>query len=333
MCSERSGSNLITKIFDSHPKVSGPSTSHIADVILPNIHKYGNLRGSYWTQLIIDILYLLETKNAIWISEFTELELQSNIKEGNVAELFSYIYCKEARENNKEIVFIKENRIYEISQFLVEHYPNVDYLYMVRDPRDMAASWKNSHAIRGGVVRASRVWLRDQIGFLRMRAWLKNNDRIPFFKYEKLLTCPKSTLRKVCALLNINYHDEMLDFHLKQETIDNSQAAADWRNIALPIMTDNIGKFESQLSEDELLYVESVCYQYMQSLGYKRKNLKVLHEHDLQALEDKLLSLEQGEKENYKLVSLKEKQRREKHYQYSVDIRQQNFTISGLLNE
>ncbi|NNE22463.1 MAG: hypothetical protein HKN11_07610 [Rhizobiales bacterium] len=41
MCSERSGSNLITRMFDAHPEVAAPGTSHIMYVLSENAWKYG----------------------------------------------------------------------------------------------------------------------------------------------------------------------------------------------------------------------------------------------------------------------------------------------------
>lgn len=332
MCSERSGSNLITKIFDAHPGVSGPSTSHIADVILPNLYKYDNLRGNNWRRLISDICFLLDTKNAVWKRNFTVSELKKVIPEGNVALLFSYIYQEEAKANNKDIVFIKENRIYEISQFFVEHYPNASYLYMVRDPRDMAASWKHSFSIRGGVIRAANIWLKDQTGFLRMRSWLSGQLRIPFFLYEDLLTNPKIILKKICKLLNIDYSEEMLYFYLKKETMANARAAADWGNIARPLISDNFGKYEEKLSESEIMYIESLCYQYMLAFGYKPK-YKCLSIDELNILEKDLSGSELEEKVIYKTISSDEKYRRKKHYTHSSYIQNGKFCITSLLNK
>ena len=75
MCSERSGSNLISKMFEAHPEVCSPSTSHVGDVFIPNIYAYSEFESKKLAQDIVD---LLDSKNAIWQRSFTvdEIEFQ-----------------------------------------------------------------------------------------------------------------------------------------------------------------------------------------------------------------------------------------------------------------
>jgi hypothetical protein len=43
MCSERSGSNFITKVMNGHEDICGPSTKHIINPVARNFYRYGNL--------------------------------------------------------------------------------------------------------------------------------------------------------------------------------------------------------------------------------------------------------------------------------------------------
>jgi hypothetical protein len=330
MCSERSGSNLITKIFDAHPDIAGPSTSHIADIIIPCLYKYGSLGDQHWLKLIEDILYVLKTKNAVWKKEFTKSELLSTVAEGDVAGLFEYIYMSEARANNKKHILIKENRIYEFAQFLNEFFTNARYIYMVRDPRDMAASWKHSYAIRGGVVRAANVWKSDQTGFLRMRSWICKKQDVPLFRYEDLISRPESILEKACSLLDVNYSEEMLQFHLKSETVANANAAADWQNIALPIMKNNTGNYINNLTDDEIIYIESLCEQEMKAFNYQPQS-ELFTQVELDKLEIQLLKLEPNEKLSFQNINNEEKELRRKQYEFSSSIRRRNFNVQDLI--
>jgi len=329
MGSERSGSNLLTKIFDSHPEVCGPNTSHVGDVIIPCLYRYGDLKKENWSRLLDDAFNLLNSKNAVWEYSFTKKELKENIAQGDIGGLFRYIYQMETEANHKKIAFVKENRIYEFAIFLTEHFEEAQYVYMIRDPRDMAASWKHSHAIRGGAVKASNTWKKDQTGFSFMRAAMQDKKKIPAFKYEDLIQYPEKTLDFVCGELKLKFHPGMLDFHMHKRTQANALAAAEWKNISSPIIQNNFGNYPKKLTADEILYIESLCYTEMKAFGYE-PNFSPISGTDFDDLELKLTALEPVEKEGYKLVSEGEKKRRKTHYQKSSEIRQRQFILNGL---
>jgi hypothetical protein len=59
IATERSGSNLITKMLDAHPDVCGPAPLHILRVVAMEFHKYGDLKKKgIWRQFIEDLLAL-----------------------------------------------------------------------------------------------------------------------------------------------------------------------------------------------------------------------------------------------------------------------------------
>jgi hypothetical protein len=319
MCSERSGSNLITKIFDSHPDICGPSTSHIADVLCPNLFKFGAMNSLTWSQLVENVHTLLESKNAFWNKNFTFKELSEITEKNNVHALFDHIYSAEAQCHEKTSVFIKENRIYEFLPFFMQMAPNAKYLYMVRDPRDMAASWKHSYSIRGGAVRGAKVWLEDQQGFLKARSWL-GNVRVPLFKYEHLLDSPVETISKVCSKIGYQFHPDMLNFYLKPSTKENANRAADWQNVDKPLKTDNAGRYLERLTKQEIQYVEFLCQELMVAFDYKL-TYPLLTQAEFDELEVELLLVEPNVKPAYEYeTSEDEKLRRIVHHGCSREI-------------
>ena len=57
LCSERSGSNLITQILDSHSEVSGPFPSHLLLRVGRHVARYGDLRDdASWRALVTDVV-------------------------------------------------------------------------------------------------------------------------------------------------------------------------------------------------------------------------------------------------------------------------------------
>ena len=65
MCSERSGSNLITKILDAHSRVCGPFPTHLLRIMALNLYRYGDLSvDSHWEIFLEDVQDLLEHRIA-----------------------------------------------------------------------------------------------------------------------------------------------------------------------------------------------------------------------------------------------------------------------------
>ncbi|MBD1390845.1 sulfotransferase [Neiella sp. HB171785] len=318
MCSERSGSNLITKIFDAHPDVCGPSPSHLAQIMVPNLWKYGNLKQS-WQQLTQDTLELFQLKNSAWRLTLDNKMIADFAEPGDFPSLLSAIYKQERELHGKQHILLKENQIYSYASYIRRYFPDAKYLYMMRDPRDMASSWKQGFAIRGGVVRAARTWKQDQHGYTAMRHEI-GADKVPCFSYESLLQQPQQTLQHACALLGIDFHPDMLNFHQKQETQSSSSVAIDWRNIGNPLMQNNFNTFEKRLTQDEIKFIEYLCWDEMASLGYNPIYDR-LNDSDFIELEAQLSAVEPYEKPEFMTIPQAERERRGKLHRKITEIR------------
>ena len=93
LCSERSGSNLITKIIDSHPDICGPFPRHAVNLFAVNYYKYGDINNnSNWEILVNDLAAFMNSGFSIWKSKVTAEMIFKNVKIRSLAEIFKYIY-------------------------------------------------------------------------------------------------------------------------------------------------------------------------------------------------------------------------------------------------
>ena len=68
MCSERSGSNLITKLLNAHPRVCGPFPSHLFRTISSNYTGYGDLStDANWETFIEYLLAHFPGSRYLWV--------------------------------------------------------------------------------------------------------------------------------------------------------------------------------------------------------------------------------------------------------------------------
>lgn len=257
--------------MDAHRKYCGPSPTHLFRILLENRHQYGNLEeDSNWSHLLNDTAALLNTILGVWLSQWTPEELDRTVSHKSMADLLRTIYETEAERNGKVRLFVKENHTYEHIPFLESAFPNSKYVFVVRDPRDMALSWKKSPNLRGSVIRASRVWNTDQKACLKLYSSLRDFSRIFLLRYEDLLVQPEKQLRQLCDFLQVEFDSTILDFSGIHLTQKNAGCSADWRNLEKPLIRKNFNKYKSELSEEEIRYIEATNREEMDLLGYER---------------------------------------------------------------
>lgn len=285
-CTERSGSNLLTKLMNAHSQICGPSTKHLLNPSFRNLHRYEPLNEKKnWNEFLDDILNLYNIDFSSWNSSLTKDELLRSIDCGSVAELFHYIFDKEAKSVNKKICFIKEIKLYEIVPHINLFMPDAKFVYMVRDPRDMALSWKKSLIHKGGIVEASRQWKIDQQQYLKFYHLENKKERIKLLRYEDLLSNPKGELSEIFSFLNLNYEPVQESFYKDLKTQENSKKNNAWTNLSKGLLHGNKAKYKTELSVDEIAIIEHICHDEMRFFNYRLENT----EFDLKKINQNLI--------------------------------------------
>lgn len=271
ICSERAGSNLITKMIDAHPQVCGPFPTQIIKNITPHLFRYGDLQNDdNFTTLLQDVVDYLNAMHSDWQHYPTVEELQTHVHDRNFGAIVRYCYEQEALANKKQRLFVKDNHAYKSIGFMEAHFDSPRYVYLVRDPRDVAYTWKNS-ILAGGIDNAAQTWQRDQAESLAVYGYLQAVDRAILVRFEDLLRDAETELRNVCRLLELEYAPAMLDFHKKDIVQKNASHMSAWKDLGSPLNTNNFGLYKEGLSEIEIRYVEAVCGNEMTYFGYERE--------------------------------------------------------------
>lgn len=270
ICSERSGSNLITRMLDAHSQVCGPATKHLINPVARNAFRYEPLeQPANWQALLDDVHALLGADFSHWRRSFTPGDLAGLARPGDLPGLVRSVFAAEAAAHGKQQVFVKENQVYEFIAFLLLHFPASNFVYQVRDPRDMALSWKHNPGHPGGVCRAARQWQADQQASLRLYGELRRVGRACLVHYEALIAEPERVLAEVLAMMGLAWEPGMLAFHEHELTRANAGQQHAWANLGQAVMAGNGGKYREALQADEIRAVESICRHEMQLLGYR----------------------------------------------------------------
>jgi len=268
-CSERSGSNLMAKVMDGHPEICGPFPSHMIRTFAHNYACYGDLHdNANWQALTGDVADYLANMFAQWESTVTADELRNNCLPRSLGSIVRYVYEKEAEARGKSRVYVKENHAYGFLPFTLANFPNSKFVWVVRDPRDMAQNWRDS-ILQGGVQNAVKAWKTDQSECIKVHSFLKDAGKILLVRFEELLRDPQTTCQRICAFIDAPYTAQMLDFHKNSNVTKNAGAITAWADLAKPIISSNLNNYQGVLSETEIRYVEASCHREMAVLGYE----------------------------------------------------------------
>ena len=164
---------------------------------------------------------------------------------------------------------------------IVKFVPDVVFVEVVRDPRDVLASKK---------IRRSGVWTSEKYAskdrekknwekafdpFWDSISWKtairtgqsarkKYKDRIYSLTYEDLVTDPENQVRKVCSFLNIKFEPEMLDI----TTLNSAESISDMDN-KKGIVTTSIGRWKKSLTPAETALCQWQVGEEMKTLAYQ----------------------------------------------------------------
>jgi len=268
VCSERSGSNLIAKMMNAHSEICGPFPSHVFRAFATQYYRYGDLNDDHdWKVFLEDVVFYMARKFAEWKTTLTVEEVQSKVDHRSLAAVARVFYEAEARAHGKSRLWVKENHAYSIADYLISHFPESRFVAMVRDPRDMAATWKK--LAKGGVARAARQWQTDQRGTIDLHARLRDIGRSLLVTFEDLVLRSEPTLQEICPFIGVRYEPGMLAFYDSPIVVENAEKMMSWEDLKRPLRPEEVGKYRTELGEPEVRFIESVCRDEMLVLGYE----------------------------------------------------------------
>lgn len=266
---ERSGTNLLRLILNSHSNITIPHPPHILKNFFRLQPLYSDLtKDANFKTFIQDVVKMVELHPYPWEIKIDKDRIFNRAEERNLINVFFAIYDLYLESTHKKRWGCKSTfMIYHIA--LIMHYrPNSKFIYMVRDGRDVAVSAKKTIFNHYNVYYTAQLWKKEQqIGIY----WLNklSKDSIFLMKYEELLDSPQDTVRSLCSFLNESYQDNMLNFFKTEEAKKSVGISAAWSNTSKPIMKHNFGKFMVELSKKEIDLFEAIAGAELDYFSYR----------------------------------------------------------------
>jgi hypothetical protein len=159
--------------------------------------------------------------------------------------------------------------VYFIHNFKREHFSPF-IIYLLRDGRDVAASFKKAMIGEKHIYHLAQKWKKDQ------ELAINYIEQIPkhhytILKYEDFIIEPEKYIQNICALTGMHYAPSVMDYYESEESKNTADSGKMWENVAKPVMKDNTRKYKKALTEAELNIFEAVAGHILDRFGYERE--------------------------------------------------------------
>jgi hypothetical protein len=265
LASERSGSNLLRTLLGNHSDISSPIAPHLIKIFYPIKHYYLDLSSKVNNKnLFCDMLQIVNHPFSNW-----KLELEYNYNEIESLEIYSvvrmmdYFYKKKSERNKKEYYCSKGINTFRFIDQIRKEDPTLKFLHLVRDPRDVVASWMKQKSSSNSSYDAVLQWKKQQ----KLLIDAKKNSKFSCIaiRYEDLISDTSTSMDKIILELGLPPDEKCYVTNpLNKESIKSPF----WKNLSQPIMVKNRNKFMEELSEEDILIVETIAKDEMKEYGY-----------------------------------------------------------------
>ena len=260
----RSGTSLLSRMLNCHPRICVPYEAHIYNVFWPFRDRYGPLTDpACQRRLIEDVLAMRVFRD--WSDPPSVDRVMARVDRTDFHGVFEAVLGAWADDQGKPRWGEKTPQNGPRWRAILEGFPEAQFIHLVRDGRDCALSWIGARFGPKLVYPAAEHWARymDEMEGLERKA---GPDRFYQLKYEDLVGDPEGELRGLCDYLGEVFDPAMLAYHSQK---DNYMTDLRNRaNLKQPVMKSNTGKWHTLMSKNDQRIFEAVACEQLTRHGY-----------------------------------------------------------------
>jgi hypothetical protein len=265
---ERSGSNLLRLMLDAHPSIAVPHPPHVVRYLAPLVAGYGDLsRDPGFRALCRDMVRLVQVHIHPWPFVPSVERLVAEAPARTVIGAWSALYAQYLAHSGKRRWACKSTFMVDFVGDVAGLHPDARFLWLVRDPRDVAVSSRRSVFSTFHPAHTGALWAAQQATGRRW-ADAMGPEVVRVVRYERLVAEPEAELREICAFVGEVFVPEMLRFFEGAEARRTAALAESWSRTGEPADTASVERWRGQLTLAEVTAVEAAAREQMQRLGY-----------------------------------------------------------------
>ncbi len=280
----RSGTTLLSTLFDAHPNVKIPPEFPI---MLPLYQKFRKVKD--WDEKAILSFVAFIFQHNVFIHRTLE-NLKIN-REDFTANLMTLAhkgtiqdFLKKVNEQGfslfpkQEILRIGDkNPVYSMyTERFLKIFPDARFICIIRDYRDNFVSMRKLSDLK---LEASILTLQVYRWRYVARLFLKCKERYPdrfrIIRYEDLVTTKSEIMADLCEFIGIPFDPTVFDFYKKKaetlKTYDNPLVERFHGSLMNPVNTGRMELWKKELSPDEIRMADFVAGKYAGIFHYEQE--------------------------------------------------------------
>lgn len=258
---------MLRKILFRHPAIVIPPEAY---GLVNAIKKFVRYRGLDWK----DMVNLIFGEFYSWKSfEYWETDIFEEMRnlydcpktERSLAFLIDQIYRTYLKQHKPEATIWGDKTPYNTLRlkWIDRVFPRAQYIHLLRDGRDVVASYMKSGLILN-LDDACVRWLQSVAAARKLEKRV-GMDRILTVKYEDLVQDAGNLVPIICQFLNIEFSPTMLEnskVHLGDDFLSHLQ------NVKHPMNTQSIGKWKKDLTAEQQIRMLKLIKRRLLQVGY-----------------------------------------------------------------
>ncbi len=264
----RSGTTLLQAMLSSHSGLTIPPETGYFDQVWPRRSALGSLTDHANLEQVGRYVNGPDCAVSDLDLDWSQVTRALAPSPQGYDDLFVACLALYAQSRGKRRVGEKSPRhIFAVPE-LSQIYPQAKFLCLIRDPRSVVRSERETSWGSKSVTRITRRWCRvvDAVGKLER---VLPADRFRVVRYEDLIADPETLLRSICDFLGESFEPDMLQFHQRSEAERGFRADEVWKQNTLhAVDTGRVEQWRLELTPGQIKLVERLAGSRMLQRGY-----------------------------------------------------------------
>ena len=262
----RSGTTLLQSMIHAHPRLAMPPENRFMMPIYRTRRNFGDLRKRASVKALGEALTAKGTK--IKDLGLDPEQVQKRLKKtpGTIGSMLGSVLVMYSELHGRERWGDKRPNYIQFMDDIHELFPDAQFVHIIRDGRDSAASLLTMPWWDRGYVNAVYKW-RDAIESGHRAAEKFGPEGYYEFKYEDLVDDPEATLRGLCGFLGEDFADAMLEPHRQRNLTPDYKT---WHEgLSDPVNTKAVMRWQRDLTPEQVALFEDVAGDQLRQYGYE----------------------------------------------------------------
>jgi hypothetical protein len=250
-------------MLDAHPAIAVPYESHLYNRIYPLVQDADLGPGPARERLVREILRTRDLQH--WTPRPSLAATLASIRRPGFHGIVEALLESWTAGRGKRRWGEKTPHHTFCWRTLLEGFPDLKVVHLVRDGRDVALSFQAAPFGPKHVYEAAQHWVRYLTSAEEAGAALGEGAFL-LVRYEDLVDAPERELRRICGFLGEEYDPAMLNYHGAH--VHYPTDPHNTRNLTRPVLSDTRGRWRSGMTRREQRIFEAVAGKQLERYGY-----------------------------------------------------------------